>query len=358
MKKKINLLSPINDLGYGIAGKNIARALEEYGYEVSLFTIGPPNFSSQEDAEYFSKMIQNAKFFDKDAPCLKVWHEFSMGERIGSGRFLGFPFFELDKFDDVRIHNLSSCDDIIVASKWAKQIVEEQVSDKPVHLVHLGVDRKLFKNIDNPSGCPPSDRVIFFNCGKWEKRKGHDIILPLFQHAFPDESNVELWMMCENPFLSPEHSKSWHRSYSSDPRVRLIPRVRTQQELAEIMSKVHCGIFPSRAEGWNLEIPELMSMGKHIIATNYSAHKEYCNNKNSILIDIKKKEAAIDNIWFHGEGKWASLEGTEQSIVDGMRSIYDKFVSGNFKINAEGINTAKEFSWEKTARMIDEVLND
>ena len=357
MDKKINLLAPINELGYGIAGKNIAKALHEYGYDVSLFVIGQPNFSSQEEADYFSGMLKAAKFFDNKAPCLKVWHEFSMAERVGNGRFIGFPFFELDKFDDVRVHNLSSCDDIIVASQWAKEIVEKEVEGSKVHIAHLGVDRNIFKNIDNATGCPPSEKLIFFNCGKWEKRKGHDIILPLFQYAFPEESNVELWMMCENPFLSPENSRAWVSSYSSDPRVRLIPRVRTQKELAGIMSNVHCGLFPSRAEGWNLEIPELMSMGKHIIATNYSAHKEYCNSKNSILIDIKKKEPAVDNIWFHGEGEWASLEGTEELIVDSMKSIYNRFVNGKFEINAEGIKTAEEFSWTKTATMIDEVLN-
>ena len=39
MDNKINLLAPINELGYGIAGKNIAKALHEYGYDVSLFVI-------------------------------------------------------------------------------------------------------------------------------------------------------------------------------------------------------------------------------------------------------------------------------------------------------------------------------
>ena len=66
------------------------------------------------------------------------------------------------------------------------------------------------------------------------------------------------------------------------------------------MSKVDVGIFPSRAEGWNLEILELMSCGKHIITTNYSAHTEFCNKENALLVDIDELETAYDGKWFLG----------------------------------------------------------
>ena len=59
------------------------------------------------------------------------------------------------------------------------------------------------------------------------------------------------------------------------------------------MAKTDCGVFPARAEGWNLELLEMMSCNKPVIATNYSAHTEFCDDKNCMLIDIEDMEILI-----------------------------------------------------------------
>lgn len=359
-------MSPINDLGYGIAGKNICRALNSIGYNISLFPIGDPNFSSQEEADYFNPLLKQSSKFDINAPCLKIWHEFGMAERIGKGRMLGFPFFEVNKFDDRRKHHLSSCDDVLVASKWAEKIISEQVPTANTHVVPLGVDTDLFKPpsysgaewLDAEGEKENTESLVFFNCGKWEKRKGHDLLLLLFQEAFKTEGDVELWMMCENPFLPPQESVKWTSVYASDPRVRLIPRVQAQNQMLPILRSVDCGIFPSRAEGWNLEILELMSMGKHIITTDYSAHTEYCTEDNSMLATPYKEEPAVDGIWFHGEAEWASLEGLEELFISYMRDVYSKWKDGTLVQNIDGIETAKKYTWTACANRIKEVLDE
>ncbi len=352
--KNLNIMTPINDLGYGVAGKNISKSLISKGYNVSLFPIGNPAFSSQGEADFFGPMLDKGASFDVDAPCLKIWHEFSMAERIGRGRFIGFPFFEINKFNDVRKNHLASCDDIFVASKWAQDILKEEVPSVKSHVIPLGVDTELFASPDSPL----QDKFIFFNCGKWEKRKGHDMLLLFFQEAFKDESDVELWMMCNNPFLPPEESAKWTTAYAQDPRVRLIDRVQSQREMLPIMHQARCGVFPSRAEGWNLEILELMSMGKHIIATDYSAHTEYCDGDNSMLVAPEKTEAAMDGIWFDGSAEWASLEGVEDQFIDHMKSIYSTWKEGKYQKNSAGIKTAHTYSWDACAEKIKEVLNE
>ena len=352
--KRINVIAPVNNLGYGVASINICKALSRRGIEVSLFPIGQPSFSCEQEAMDIGPMIQSQGAFSPTAPCLKIWHEHSMGERIGTGKFVGFPFFEINEFDDARKNHLSSCDEIAVSCEWAKAIVEKELPKAVVHSVPLGVDTSVFTAI------PPtkSDKFIFFNCGKWEKRKGHDLLIHLFMQAFKNESDVDLWMMCDNPFLPPEHQSGWTSLYRQDPRVRFIDRVQSQSDLAQIANSTDCGIFPSRAEGWNLEILELMSLGKSIITTDYSAHTEFCTDKNSMLVKPLKNESAFDGFFFNGLGEWASLEGIEEKFVDHMRSIYKKWKGGNKEriINEEGIKTAQEFSWDKTVEKLEEIL--
>lgn len=353
--KKLNLVAPINTLGYGVVGFNLLKYLSQE-VDVALFPIGNIDVQTPEQSILLNKAIDTANQFDgfSNAPSLKVWHEFALADRIGNGPSFAFPFFEINEFDQRRKNHLNSVDGIIVASQWAEQVLHNNLPSPTTYVVPLGVDDTLFTHGPHQL----TDKCVFFNCGKWEKRKGHDVLLEMFKEAFPTEQDVELWMMCANPFLPAKTTHEWQRYYNSEPRVRLLDRVQTQQEVAQIMSTTNCGIFPSRAEGWNLEILEMMSMGKHIITTNYSAHTEFCNDQNASLIHISNLEPALDGIFFHGStGEWASLDSS--SLTQGkehMRSFYHKWKSDRSIINEEGINTAKTLSWTTTANKIKEIV--
>ena len=155
--------------------------------------------------------------------------------------------------------------------------------------------------------------------------------------------------MCSNPFNSPEENSRWTKLYNH-PQVKLIPRAETQAEVYNIMSQVDCGVFPSRGEGWNLELLEMMSVGKHVIATDYSAHTEFCTEENAGLVTIKDLEPAFDGKWFFGQGNWAKIDShvSMDLYMKMMRFILDK----KGTLNESGLETASRFSWDNTAQTI------
>src|SRR6056300_619140 len=355
----MNIISPINQLGYGVTGLNIIKALRKM-QPVSLWPIGQPQVTSEEDSFIVRDSINNAHFFDESDPCIRIWHQHDMAQFVGRGTKIGFPIFELDKFKPMERHHLNSVDKLFVCSHWAKEVcINDQIKphsaslyDDAIRVIPLGVDNKIFQPCEIKDG-----PTVFFNCGKWEVRKGHDVLVDIFNSAFSDDYNVELWMMCDNPFLSAEEDEKWKNKYLSRPigyKVRFISRKRTHDEVYNIMAQVDCGIFPSKAEGWNLEPLELMACGKHVIITNYSAHTEFCNTKNSYLIDIDELEPAYDGKWFNGKvGSWAKI-GQDQieQTINHMRTVHSLKQDGQLKVNEEGIKTSKEFTWENTAKEI------
>lgn len=358
--KKLNLLSPISTLGYGIVGANVLRALSG-NVDIALFLLGGLEGTPEDIALAQSAMGKADIFSDRtEAPCLKIWHEFSLAERIGKGPLFAFPFFEINKLDERRINHLSSVDGILVASTWAKEIIQKYIEvPLSVDVVPLGVDTSIFTHGPHET----TEHCVFLNCGKWEKRKGHDALLEMFRAAFPNETDVRLWMMPSNPFLSEatgfaKVKNEWERYYKNDPRVTLFERVQSHQEVAQIMSSANCGVFPSRAEGWNLELLEMMSLGKPVIATNYSAHTEFCNTNNSMLIEVNDLETAQDGLFFDGlGGEWASLDGAPfQQAVEYLRNFYEEWKINKNQCNEAGINTAKQLSWSKTATRIEEII--
>ena len=350
---KINLSTPINQLGYGIAGLNICKELSEIT-DLSLFPIGPIQITNRNDAEKIKPCLISAQMLDFHSPSIKIWHQHDMSQFPGKGIRIGFPFFELDTFSDIEKHHLNSVDYIFVCSEWAKNICSRNltIDDDRIMVVPLGVDQDIFK----PCTAVDSDKTIFFNCGKWEIRKGHDALVKIFNTAFDEKDNVELWLMCSNPFLSVEESSEWESLYKNSKlgeKIKIIPRADTQEEVYNIMSHIDCGIFPSRAEGWNLELLELMSCGKHVIATNVSAHTEFCKSSNARLVDVLEQENAYDGKWFFGNGKWAKItKNNIREFADLVRNVHEEKMFSKLGTNQEGIKTAKDFSWKNTARKI------
>lgn len=351
----LNFIAPLGITGYGIASLNIMKALYDK-YNISYFPIGNPSIDTKEDAEMVQNCLNNQNNFDYNAPCFKIWHQFDLGLRVGYNDFICYPFFELDKFTQREIHHLNYPTKLVVSSQWAKDTIENNNIKTPTFIAPLGVNRNIFnenisKNIDK-TNMP----YIFINVGKWEIRKGHEILIEMFCDAFDEQDNVELWLVTENPFLNKEQNMFWAELVNNSKlksKIRMFNRVPTHSQLAEIMSYADCGIFPSRAEGWNLELLEMMSLGKPVITTYYSSHTEFCNNDNAYLVNPTETEPAHDGKWFNGEGNWAKIEKTHKDqMIDYMKHMYNKTINSN----PNGIKTAKIYSWENTAKCITEAI--
>lgn len=348
----INISSPVNRTGYGIASINIIRELSKNN-NISYFPIGQPMVDNEQDYDLLSKLYNNSFMLDPNSPYIKIWHQFDLAQKVGRGKYYAFSFFELDTFNKQELLHLQIPDALFVSSNWAKDILLKNNIKSEIHIAPLGVDRNIFHENYNPNS---SDRYIFLNIGKWEVRKGHDILLELFLKAFPTEQDVELWICASettNSYSSQEDLIRWKTSYNH-PRIKIIPGVETQRDLANLISVSNCGIFPSRAEGWNLELLEMMSMGKPVITTNYSAHTEFCNNENSFLVDILEIESAFDNKAFKNQGNWAKIGNKQKDqFIDYMRNAYKNRLSSNHR----GIDTAKVYSWSNTASTIERCIS-
>lgn len=349
--QKININCPIGKTGYGITSLNILKQLYLLGADVSLFPIGTNiELNGEEEKPIVQKMLSKSEDFDPDAPCLKIWHQHDLGLRVGRGDLFAYPFFELDTFNQREKHHLNTCDHIFASCEWAKNILINNGISPPITIAPLGVDMNIFstpKKIRLDSG-----NYVFGHVGKWEMRKSQDFLLKAFELAFEPNDNVELWLLPHNPFLNQEEENKWLdliRNHKLRDKIKVYGRLPTQYQLADFIFNIDCGVFLSRAEGWNNEILEFMAMNKPIIATNYSAHTEYCTEDNSYLVHIDDHEIANDGKWFLGNGKWAKLGDNELSqTVDYMRYVYNNKIISNIN----GIKAAQKYSWQNTANII------
>jgi len=353
--KKLNVNCPINSTGYGITSQNITKELYKKNIDISLFPIGQGiEVNSEEDKTTIKTLIDRSNTFDYGAACLKIWHQYDLASKIGHGHYYTFPFFEVDKLTDREKHHLNYSDFIFVASNWAKKVLLENNITKNIFVAPLGVDHSIFKIPNKIRLEQPVYR--FFHIGKWEHRKSHDFLIRAFSEAFETTDNVELWMLPFNPFLNEKENQYWFNMVGQSKlkdKVKIFGRLNTQYELASFIFQCNCGVFLSRAEGWNNEIVESMAMDKPIIATNYSAHTEYLTKNNSFMVDIDETEPANDGKWFNGFGNWAKLGDKQlEQTVEYMRYVY----KNNIDSNKPGLETAAYYSWSRTADVINNTM--
>lgn len=347
----LNFIAPVNTVSYGYTACYLLEALQRQGVDVALHPIG----AAQPEKKFEQSVVtalQRAKTPPVNSPGIRLWHQFDMSLFCGSPR-IGFPIFELDKFNDIEKHHLNSLDHIFVPSDWAKEVVlqETQKKKEEVSVVPLGVDVNMFT--PSPS---KEKKTIFFNAGKWEIRKGHDILVKAFNEAFTADDDVELWMMCHNLFYSDEENREWEKYYLNSKlgsKIKIIPRVGSHEEVSFVIQNIDCGVFISRGEGWNLELLECLACGKHVITTDYSAHTQFCTDSNAKLIPVNETELAQDGRWFKGQGNWAKI--TKESIdlaVEYMREIHREKQQTGRILNEEGYKTGQKFTWENSAKSI------
>ena len=348
---KLNCLAPINDRSYGLATIGMMREFQKE-HDLTLFPIGN-SACSNEDGVWIKKCLDKQASYSRNSPSLKIWHQFALADGIPSKTLnAGMAFFELNKFKNEWPHfergHIEALDLMLVSSKWAKNIVLNETKQENVGVVPLGYEPNVFFPNPQPK---KNDKYVFMNVGKFEIRKGHELLCRAFNAAFSEQDrDVELWMSCSNPFID---CKPWENLYKNSKlgkKITILPWFVTQYELAAWMNKADCGVFPSFAEGWNLPALEMMACGKPLIISNYSAHTEFCNPLNSFLIEPNGLIEAYDGVWFDGFAEWGNFEtedGIEQ-LVAHMRHCYNNRIT----TNPNGLLTAEKYTWENSTKQL------
>ena len=167
----INIIAPINPLGYGVTGLNITKSLYKIDQSISLNIIGDPFLTDQKDADIVRECNKNGMMPKWDNPCLRIWHQHDMSMFIGNGPKIGFPIFELEEFDDLEKYHLSHLDKIFVCSHWAKEVVLKNIdiSDDNVNVVPLGVDSSIFPVVEKLKIKDHQQYFLIAESGKSEK---------------------------------------------------------------------------------------------------------------------------------------------------------------------------------------------
>ncbi len=186
---------------------------------------------------------------------------------------IGYTFFEFP-LDVTALHNSEQYDLIFCGSTWCLDRLRD-VGVKHGKLLIQGVDRDIFK--PQPAR-EPDGQFRIFSGGKFEYRKGQDLVLEAFNEFHSIHWDSTLITAWHNPW--PKLAEALLKTLNQKARdgwkcpIVALPAL-TQSELARVMANTDVGLFPNRCEGGtNLVLMEYACCGRRVVANAKTGHAD------------------------------------------------------------------------------------
>jgi glycosyltransferase involved in cell wall biosynthesis len=203
-------------------------------------------------------------------------------------RNVAMSFFEFALGPDAKA-NADKFETVFVGSTWCQQRCAE-AGILNTRVLIQGVDGDIFK--PQPPR-EPDGTIRIFSGGKFEYRKGHDLVIAAFREfvkVHPEAHLVCAWFnpwpalfktMAHTKVISPlahgatqpEFFRSLMRNNGiTDSQFTILPQL-SHADLAREMAHTDFGIFPNRCEGGNnLVMQEYLATGKLAVANTATGH--------------------------------------------------------------------------------------
>lgn len=311
------------NFGWGVCGKYLTKELARLTrVRWATKSLEPNLVDNNLDYQFFTSLqvsTDERKLLEKGnrhCPVLQAISDHRLEPyyfRVDAPWKVGYTFFEalLSEADVTRASEYFNV--IATGSSWCAEKLREKGCPN-VATVIQGVDPLTF----NPALSAKElfqDRFVIFSGGKFEYRKGQDLVLravKVLQDKYPDVILVTSWFnqwpftiktMVSSPLIRFVYKAGDYLAWMNElleangidvSRVITLP-LHNNETLARIYQNTDIGLFPNRCEGGtNLVLMEYMACGKPVIASDSSGHRDIVNPHNALLIGCSKTVTVLE----------------------------------------------------------------
>ena len=379
----LNLVFPIGHMhGWGVCGHHLTKELSRVA-SVRLISdpFGPEEAGGELEHRNLMRLFVDknllASELDRPLPGAMIQpvnnDTFGPWEpRIKGLKNLGYIFYEQDRISPGKIANARASFDFIAAgSSWCQEILAKAGCENTATVVQ-GVDRALFNGESNQKTVFP-DNFLIFGGGKFELRKGQDLVLmaaKVMMDRHPEVMLVASWYngwpqsmasMTASPHIRFELKQDYFSSMQAtlaatgiDPdRVILLPPMH-HQKMATVYKNTDLGVFPNRCEGGtNLVLMEYLACGKPALASNSSGHKDVAGEHNTIMLN-QLRPLRLNNPKTGRSTVWDDPDPSE--LVEKMEWAFQNRGAALARLGMSAAKSMEPFTWQAAAKRFMELI--
>jgi glycosyltransferase involved in cell wall biosynthesis len=295
--------------GYGYAGYNLCKALNEMGIQTF--------------------------WEDETAPvALSFKQPIGYGGNKNQIR-VGYTPWESTVVPQEWIGMINTRDLFWTTSNWCKEVFAASGVTVPIEVVNHGLNPEDFtlskRSVDGP--------FVFFHMGEPADRKNGQMVFDAFRKVFGKKEDVHL-VFKAHAYLMARWKDGEHiiGEVTDHPRVLAYRGVIDVKQLNAMMQGMHCLVYPSNGEGFGLIPFQAIGTGMPTILPAYSGMADFA--RYGINVDFTVGPSMHD--YHEGEWCWPSFD----DLCDKMLYVYENYDSVSEKAYEDAIGLREEFSWQ------------
>lgn len=279
--------------------------------------------------------------------------------------------FETDRIPSHWHPCLANFDEIWVISEHNKQTFRRSgIAPEKLRVVPSCIDTSLYCPVGQSLELPAAvkKRFIFLSVFDWQLRKGWDVLLRAYCHAFSTDEGAALLLKVSSSHGYPISTIRQQAEgvlatigTSLDQRSDIVlwNEPLAAEEMAALYRSVDAFVLASRGEGWGRPYMEAMASGVPTIGSGASGNIDFMCSDNSLLIPVKlvdvSKTAASEISIFSGQ-QW--YEPDEAELTKSLQRLrFDKEL--RTKLAERALSDVREhFSLNAGAEAIENALRE
>ncbi|HEY4020277.1 MAG TPA: glycosyltransferase [Pseudonocardiaceae bacterium] len=236
---------------------------------------------------------------------------------LGRDRYrIGFWAWELEEFPERFDVGFGLVDEVWANSDFARDAIARRASVPvktfPVPVPDPGVPERV-------GG--PTTFLFAFDFNSTGGRKNPWGVVSAFQRAFVGRDDVRLVIKATNEHSNAAAAERLRYVVGADSRVELVERYLSVAELGALYARCDAYVSLHRSEGFGLTVAEAMIRGIPVISTDYSATREFVDERVGWPIPYTLVEVGEGWAPYQPEAKWA--EPDLDAAAAAMRAVAD-----------------------------------
>jgi glycosyltransferase involved in cell wall biosynthesis len=233
-------------------------------------------------------------------------------------RNVALPYWELEALPAGAVRDLARYDEVWAPSSFLKALLDDALGRTTI-LVPQPVLVPDFPPKPRPA-TGPLRILFFFDFDSFMARKNPHAAIAAFQRAFRRSEDVTLTVKVRGG--NDRGGRAWlAREASADPRIQIVDRTLTVQEMTELLER--CDVFLSlhRSEGFGFGCAQALAAGKTVVSTDYGGTTDFVTPETGYPVAWRRVPVAAGDYIEAANASWADPDIDHAAAL--LRRIYD-----------------------------------